>query len=255
MASTVIASGSRARLFASAPLVGLGLAIIAALMLVAGPLGWRTGLLSYRIGLLYLLPYAAYAALAGLVISALALLVGRGALGQRGLMLAIAGVIVGGAIAYFPWHYSQLRGKYPPIHDITTDTANPPGYTAVLPARAAEHGNTVEYDPKVAAQQQKAYPGIAPLDLPIPPHDAYERALAAAKAKGWAIAAADPVSGHIEASDRSFWFGFTDDVSIRVTPAGNGSRIDVRSVARQGRGDFGVNAARIRGYLDALRAG
>jgi uncharacterized protein (DUF1499 family) len=70
---------------------------------------------------------------------------------------------------------------------------------------------------------------------------------------GWTIAASDTEAGRIEASERSRWFGFTDDVAIRVSAAGNGSRIDVRSLSRFGRNGFGVNAARVRAYLAALR--
>ena len=72
---------------------------------------------------------------------------------------------------------------------------------------------------------------------------------------GWAILATDPQAGRIEASERSFWYGFTDDIVVRVAAAGAGSRIDVRSSARQGRSDLGVNAARIRAYLARLKRG
>ena len=71
---------------------------------------------------------------------------------------------------------------------------------------------------------------------------------------GWTIVAADDAAGRIEASDRSRWFGFTDDIVVRITPSGSGSRIDLRSSSRLGRSDFGVNAARIETYLAALRA-
>ena len=71
---------------------------------------------------------------------------------------------------------------------------------------------------------------------------------------GWTILAADDAAGRIEASDRSRWFGFTDDIVIRITASGSGSRIDLRSSSRVGRSDFGVNAARVESYLSALRA-
>ena len=89
----------------------------------------------------------------------------------------------------------------------------------------------------------------------LPPADAFERALAAAQAMpGWIDIAYDKKAGRIEASQRSFWMGFTDDVSIRVARHGSGSLIDVRSLSRQGQGDFGVNAARVEAYLAALKA-
>ena len=91
------------------------------------------------------------------------------------------------------------------------------------------------------------------MSLALPREAAFDRALDAAQRMGWTIVAADDTTGRIEASDRSRWFGFTDDIVIRITPEGSGSRVDVRSSSRLGRSDFGVNAARIRVYLAALR--
>ena len=87
-----------------------------------------------------------------------------------------------------------------------------------------------------------------------PPVTAFNRALDTAPRMGWTIVAADDTAGRIEASDRSRWFGFTDDIVIRITASDSGSRIDLRSSSRQGRSDFGVNAARVTRYLAALRA-
>jgi len=163
--------------------------------------------------------------------------------------------VIGAAIAYVPWHYSQMRGTYPSIHDITTDWDNPPQFRAILPLRQAEEANPVAYEgAKITDQQRRAYPDIAPLTLDWAPTDALTRALKTAEQLGWTVVATDLEAGRIEASQRSRWFGFTDDVVIRVAPAGNGSRVDIRSVSRMGRGDFGVNAMRVRTYLAALRA-
>src|SRR5262249_2054913 len=124
---------------------------------------------------------------------------------------------------------------------------------AVVPLRKAQGGNQVAYEgAKIAEQQRRAYPEIAPLILDLRPQVAFNRALDTAKRMGWAIVAADELSGRIEASDRSRWFGFTDDMVIRITPLSSVSRIDVRSSSRQGRSDFGVNAARVESYLSAL---
>ncbi|MGH8720432.1 MAG: DUF1499 domain-containing protein, partial [Burkholderiales bacterium] len=86
----------------------------------------------------------------------------------------------------------------------------------------------------------------------IAPAEAFKRALQAARDLGWEIVAAEGVAGRIEATDSTFWFGFKDDVVIRVEADGAGSRIDVRSVSRVGVGDVGANAKRIRAYLRAL---
>jgi uncharacterized protein (DUF1499 family) len=161
--------------------------------------------------------------------------------------------VLGAAIAYVPWHYDRIRGSVPPIHDITTDPQNPPQFRAVLPLRDREHANPVAYEAQIGEQQRRFYPDIAPLSLSLDPRKAFARALDAATAMGWTLVASDAAEGRIEASERSFWFGFTDDVVIRIAAADSGSRIDIRSVSRVGRSDFGVNAARVRAYLARLR--
>ena len=103
----------------------------------------------------------------------------------------------------------------------------------------------------MAAQQREAYPDLAPVDYPIAPEAAFETALAVAQDMGWDVVAADQAAGRIEASDRTFWFGFVDDVVIRVRPTDAGSRVDVRSVSRVGVSDVG-KTARIRAYRAEL---
>jgi uncharacterized protein (DUF1499 family) len=114
--------------------------------------------------------------------------------------------------------------------------------------------NTAEYQPRTAALQRQAYPDIAPLLLKMPPHEAYARAEQAARAMGWDIVEASPPAQRIEATDTTWWFGFKDDIVIRVSPHADGSRVDVRSLSRVGTSDLGVNAARIRAYLRRLAA-
>ena len=164
-------------------------------------------------------------------------------------------LIGGGLIAYVPWHYDQIRQTVPPIHDITTDPDNPPPFVAVVPLRQGEGINSVAYEgAKVAEQQRQAYPDVVPLTIGLAPDVAFARALDTAQRMGWTVVALDKAAGRIEASQRSRWMGFTDDIIVRVTPASSGSRIDLRSSSRYGRSDFGVNAARISDYLTALRA-
>jgi uncharacterized protein (DUF1499 family) len=256
MSNSATSSRPFSQLFASAPAVGLGLAVIALLLLAAAPFGWRAGWWSYSLSLQTLLPYAGYAAVAGGIISVLALVFGRSALGGRGIAMAVAGIVVGAGIVGVPLYWNHARTSVP-NNDITTDTGNPPTYSAeVLAARKAEDSIPVVYDPKAAALQQQAYPDIAAVILPLAPSDAFTKALAAAKSmNGWKIVSSDPAAGHIDASQSSFWMGFVDDVAIRVTADGSGSRVDIRSHSRHGRNDFGVNAARVRGYISALKAG
>jgi len=200
------------------------------------------------------MPYAFFVGVAAMAVSTVALVLALRGIRRRGMVLAASGLVIGAVAAYFPWHLYQMRGVYPPMHEITTDAANPPSLAFAAGMRADEQGAGVAYPgANTYAMQQKFYPDIAPALLAMPPAQAFERALMAAQALGWTVVEADPQSGIINAYDKSFWFGFTDDVAIRVTAAENGSRVDIRSGSRQGRGDFGVNAARVRGFLAALK--
>jgi uncharacterized protein (DUF1499 family) len=253
--ATVPGFGTAARLARGAAVLGFALAIIALLLLAAGPIGWRAGWWHFRVGLLTLLPDAGYAGAAAAVISVLALIIGARTIARGGIVLAVLGLLIGGAAAYFPLHWNSERGVYPRLNDVTTDADNPPSLAFAEAMRQGEHGHPVAYGgAKVAEVQHKSYPDIKPAILDLPPAAAFKRALAAATAKGWTIVKADPATGSIDADDRSRWFGFTDDIAIRVSQAGEGSRVDIRSASRQGRSDFGVNAARVRGYLAALGA-
>ncbi|MBV8752363.1 MAG: DUF1499 domain-containing protein [Hyphomicrobiales bacterium] len=233
--------------------IGAGVAILALLALAVGPLGWRLGWWHYRFAFSWLMPYAACAALAAAVVSIAGLAFGWSQLGSRGVALAAIGIVFGAVVAYMPWQYNRLRGVVPPIHDITTDTENPPAFVAALKLRPPG-SNTVAYEGStVAGKQHAAYPDIVPVKVSLAPADAFKRALDTAKAMpGWTVVDADPASGRIEANQTSRWFRFTDDVVIRVAAEGAGSRIDVRSVSRVGRSDFGVNAGRVRAYTAAL---
>ena len=103
--------------------------------------------------------------------------------------------------------------------------------------------------------QSDAYPEIKTLKLATTsPADAYKKAEAAMKAKGWTVVTQDPAKLRLEASVESFWFGFKDDVILVVTSDGAGSAVDMRSVSRVGVSDLGANAKRIEALLTALKS-
>jgi len=252
MTDSAIVAGRGRQFLSKAPHVAVALIAVAALLLVLVPFGWRFGLWHFRLSF-QMVAWAQDLAVAAAVVAALTLAFGRAMLGARARWVMAALIVTGLLVAYVPWQWAQLRGPHPPINDISTDTVNPPPFLAALSARAAEQAVPVVYGGVMIAEQQRAaYPEIAPAMLSIPPAQAFERALATARAMGWAILASDPKTGRIEASDTTFYFGFTDDIVIRVAPVGAGTRLDIRSHSRQGRGDLGVNAARIRKYLAAL---
>ena len=148
---------------------------------------------------------------------------------------------------------ARLAGGRPPIHDITTDTSDPPSFVDVLPLRAGAKNSAVYGGSAVAALQHAAYPDIAPVNLSLAPAAAFAKALAAANAMEWSIVAVDSAAGRIEATATTRVFRFKDDVVIRIRPDSGGSRVDIRSVSRIGGGDLGKNASRIREFITRLR--
>jgi uncharacterized protein (DUF1499 family) len=153
----------------------------------------------------------------------------------------------------------QMRGAFgaPPIHDVSTDTANPPQFVDVVPLRAtAGAANPPEYaGAETAELQARGYPDIETIVLPVAPNEAFRRAEAAARELGWEMVASVPAEGRIEATASTAWIGFKDDVVIRIAGTGTESRVDIRSKSRVGRGDAGMNARRIRAFRDALTKG
>lgn len=237
--------------FAVVAVVAIALALLVALAALMSGLGTRWGLWSFRTGF-QVLRYSAMAAIAAAVIALIAALLTRPGTPQRGFVLSVIALVVSLVVVAIPYQFARSAKGAPPIHDITTDVSNPPQFVAVLPLRK-DAANPAEYGgPEVARQQQQAYPDIQPLLLQLPEQRAFQRALDAAKAMGWEIVAADP-TGRIEATARTFWFGFRDDVVIRLTPVGDRTVLDVRSVSRVGRGDVGTNAKRVREYLKKVR--
>lgn len=233
---------------------GFCLALLAGLLLSLAGVGYRLQWWEVRPALT-IFRWAAYGGLLAAALSLLGVILARPGSPRRGFPLALLGLIIGLVVVGIPWQWWRTAQRVPPIHDITTDTETPPAFVAILPLRAGAP-NPAEYGgPEVAAQQRAGYPDLGPLILQVPLPQAFARALAAAHDMGWEIIASEPAEGRIEATATTFWFGFKDDVVVRITPSGDGSRIDVRSVSRVGRSDVGTNAKRITIYLARIAHG
>ena len=233
------------------PLAGTLLALLAGLLAASAGFGHRWGWWSYRAGFT-VLKAAAYVGIAAAAVSLAGLIVTRPLLLRQGAVLSLAGVLIGFLTAGIPWSWLRTVKQVPYIHDISTDTDTPPKFVAVLPLRK-DAANPAEYGgPDIAAKQRKGYPDIVPRLMRVPPDRAFEQALSTARDMGWEIVDARSKDGRIEATDTTFWFGFKDDVVIRITPALDGSRVDVRSLSRVGRSDVGTNAKRIRVFFQKL---
>lgn len=241
--------------------VALGLGVLAAVTLLAAGPGSRLGWWHFGTGFT-LLRWAVYGGLAAAGVGILGMAHARPGSSRRGLWMAAVAVGLGLGTAYVPWSQLQTAREVPPIHDITTDTEDPPEFVEVVPLRE-DAPNPVEYGgPEVARQQREAYPDIRTVELEVDPARAFAAALDAAREMGWEIVAADPEEGRIEATATTFWFGFEDDVVVRIRPApgdpGTGqaaagrTELDVRSLSRVGGSDVGANARRIREYVGAL---
>ncbi len=231
-----------------------GFFIVALGTVAAVAAGWgnRANLWPFGFGF-RLLSWAVVGALLGVLFSLIGVFATRGGK-KRGRIRAILGVLLGLLVAGLPsWHMWKAR-DLPAIHDISTDTDNPPAFSAVAPLRRGSP-NPVEYGgEEIADQQHKSYPDIQPLLMHAPVDHAFEHVVETAREAGWNIVDANPAQGRLEATATTFWFGFKDDVVIRVLATETGSRIDVRSVSRVGRSDIGANARRVRAYLAKLAA-
>jgi uncharacterized protein (DUF1499 family) len=236
--------------FASAVALGIALCLLA-----LAPLGSRLGWWPYSFGLYRLFPASGVAAAVAAGVSLATLALGRTKLGPRTLPVLGVVLAVSASLVWLPLRYAYVRRTLPAIHDIATDTDHRPQFKATEAARARESTDRFDTDePRLSQLQRAAYPDIAPVYATLPAHEAFEAALAVAQSMpGWIIVAAHADDGHIEACQRSRWFGFTDDVVIRVRTAKGGTRIDMRSASRKGTRDYGVNAARIRAYMSALK--
>lgn len=231
--------------------ITMAAAVAALVMLLASGPGTRLDMWSWQNGLA-LLKWAAYTGMVAgvaalLLVAALAVPRWR----ARPWIPVLALCIALAAVAPPMILLGQAKAV-PPIHDITTDVSDPPAFVALQAERAKSPNGAAYGGAAVAAQQQRAYPDIKPLVLADPPQRSVQRAIDAARSLGWDIVAEDTAAGRIEATATTAWFGFKDDVVVRVRPEGAGSRVDVRSVSRVGVSDIGANAKRVREFLAKL---
>lgn len=145
------------------------------------------------------------------------------------------------------------KGKsVPPIHDISTDLVNPPEFVAIAPLRA-DAPNPVEYaGVEVATQQRAAYPELQTLNYTQSKSELVEATKQVIDHLGWQLVNIDADQGIVEATDRTMWFGFKDDVIVRITDKGSERLVDIRSKSRVGGSDLGKNAGRIHGFIEEL---
>jgi uncharacterized protein (DUF1499 family) len=248
----VTASGSRKRPGANTGRWSFLLGLAAPLAAVAGALVASREIVSAFVGFQFFalsLPLA----IAGLVLGWVGLLRSRGGRNPSARRRALAGSILSVLTLSAVGGLALPSAPFPVINDITTDLADPPKFvkcTELPPNR----GRDMSYPPAFAQEQRKGYPNLAGQVLPVEPVFAVERAVAALQSiPGTTIVEVDPEAGRIEATSMTRVFRFVDDIVVRVRPDAAGSRIDMRSKSRDGKGDLGANAARIESFMLALR--
>jgi len=235
-------------------------AIVLLVILVTGPLGYKFSMVPLEpslISLLIAVVGGALVFLVGLVYLVIAMRSGLGRDRNLVIVSMILGLIPVGIIG----PQMAAAGDVPPIHDITTDTANPPAFVAIVPLRenapnGYEYGVSEAWPAaKLGAATMEAYPDLKAIESDLSVADAVDRGEIALKAMGLEIVAVDKEAGLVEATATTLWFGFKDDMVVRVVSNGEGSIIDLRSMSRVGQSDVGANAARIGDFVDHFGSG
>ena len=228
---------------------GTSVSVIGALLVILSGYGYQWGWWSFGFGF-QIIPWGTGAAVVGGILAVVGLIRANNKTQQSTLAGAIAVLLAVTALGNIGYWYSEVQQGYPPIHDITTDTENPPEFVAIAPLRK-DAPNPVEYAGQETAEaQNNFYTNLEPLQVSLSYDEAYDQALKAARDMPWRLVGENREEGRIEAYEKLAWFGFIDDVVIRVDTTSSGTRIDVRSKSRIGRGDLGVNAKRIKAYFE-----
>ena len=227
------------------------LALLAGAAVAAAGLGYRFGLwpLPQAFMILRIGAYASAAAL-GLSVLGVAFLFWRRRF--TALLPLVPAVLIAGFALYVPWKMADLAKSHPPLHDISTDPDSPPDFVALKPVRE-QAPNGWGWSGNSSLQRQH-YADVAPLIVKLPREKVLPLAESTARGMGMSIIDANAAEGRIEATAWTVWFGFTDDVVIRLRGEGDATRVDIRSASRVGVSDLGKNAERVRDFLERLKA-
>ncbi|KAF0184634.1 MAG: hypothetical protein FD124_1925 [Alphaproteobacteria bacterium] len=250
----------------------LVLSLLVPVWFAAAALGTKYGVIDWRFGLgVMTLKFGPLLLVGALGFAVIGLLLALVVAPRRGRLIAMMAVLIPAAGLGYALYLKKSVADIPPIHDVSTDLVDPPGFSqAVVDARGKVSGGnaldlltaTIPPSPNFPAYGGKAvrevhaeaYSDLKSTVSDVSPNDIFQIVLDAAKAQGWAITKSDAAAGVIEAQSQSFWFGFIDDIAIRIRPLsdGTGSVIDVRSVSRVGLSDLGMNARRVRAFQTDL---
>lgn len=228
----------------------LYLSLAASFVFLVSGYGYQWNLWSLGLGM-SLLRYSAYTAI-GLAIISFASVWFLRKSRTRAIAYAVIAFLFTGIVSGTALYWNQRAQSVPPIHDISTDLEYPPEFVALLRLRA-DASNQPDYPGGATADEQRqAYPHIEPLEVNKELQEVIDAAVMLLSQRNWEFVAINRNEGRIEATEKLPWFGFKDDVILRFTPTEMGTRVDMRSKSRVGRGDLGVNARRIDNFLNDL---
>lgn len=227
--------------------IALASAALAALLPPLGIAGIQLDALPPMTGFMIFAGGCALGGIVTLVLGLIALFVTRGGGDPQGRRMAWAATVLGGGLVLLLAASGSGGSGLPPINDITTNLDEPPSFAG----DPADRGRDMSYPADFVPQVREAYPDLQSMRVNDAPAKAFARVEATAEQLGWEITRSDAVKGELEASDTTRIFKFVDDVVVRVRPSLVGSEIDLRSKSRDGRGDIGANAARIRAFVSA----
>jgi hypothetical protein len=252
---------------------GVVLTVFVPVWFLAAALGTKFGLWSWGVGLGKMtggigLPLIGILVLLTFVLSLLVIFVKP----RAGFGALTAMWLVSLGIGGFALNAINTVKSLPPIHDISTNTREPLSFSAKAMAARGPNTNKILSPSEASVPfnkdklsnwsgrtlveiQAEAYPAIKSLVVEgQTPAATYAKALATLKSQGYKSISEDATAMRIEAVSESFWYGFKDDVVIAITPAGNGAKLDMRSVSRVGISDLGANAKRIETFLAGVKA-
>lgn len=227
------------------------LSLIVTIVFIMSGYGYQWGIWSLGTGFT-LLRFGAYVAIGLLAIQTIFFFIMKEA-GMKVRAMVLVGFLLTLGITATGVYWQYKAQSAPPIHDITTDLEAPPEFVAMVRLRQ-DAPNPPEYAGEETAQAQRnAYPHIQPLVVNMPKQEVIDEIVSLIAARGWDMVSINRQDGRVEATEKLAWFGFKDDVVLRITESGTETRIDMRSKSRIGRGDIGVNADRIDRFLNDLR--
>lgn len=225
--------------------------LVAGALAVVGLICANLGLVAPLTGFQICIGGALLGGLLAVVLSLVAIAMTRGGHDPGGRQQAWVGLAIGLGLILAVLAGASMGGSAPPINDITTDLENPPAFAAE--SVVAEYaGRDMSYPAEFVEVVRASYPNLSPLRTQASVDASYQKAIATAESLGWQITARSEADHTFDAKDTSALFRFVDDVTVRVSAEGMGSRVDVRSKSRDGRGDMGANAKRIQRFQDAM---